>query len=63
MKQILEKICIMRSSVTLKYDDFKNILMTVLNSHAPTKQRILRGNNQLFMNKTLSQAPSCIGLN
>ena len=48
---------------TLKYDDFKNILMTVLNSHAPTKQRILRGNKQPFMNKTLSQAPSCIGLN
>ena len=43
---------------TLKYDEFKNILMTVLNSHAPTtKQRILRGNNQPFMNKTLSQAP------
>ena len=29
---------------TLKYDDFKNILMTVLNSYAPTKQMILRGN-------------------
>ena len=41
---------------TMKYDEFKNILMTVLNSHAPTKQRILRGNNQPFMNKTLSQA-------
>ena len=41
---------------TLKYDEFKTILMTVLNSHAPTKQRILRGNNQPFMNKTLSKA-------
>ena len=40
----------------MKYDEFKNMFMTVLNSHAPTKQRTLRGNNQPFMNKTVSQA-------
>ena len=41
---------------TMKYDEFKNIFMQILNVHAPTKQRVVRGNNQPFMNKTLSKA-------
>ena len=41
---------------TIQYDEFKDIFMKVLNYHAPTKQRVVRGNNQPFMNKTLSKA-------
>ena len=41
---------------TMQYDEFKEIFMRVLNSHAPNKQRVVRGNNQPFMNKTLSKA-------
>ena len=40
----------------MTYDEFKNIFMKILNTHAPTKQRLMRGNNQPFMNKTLSKA-------
>ena len=40
----------------MTYDEFKNIFMKILNAHAPTKQRVVRGNNQPFMNKTLSKA-------
>ena len=41
---------------TLQYDEFKNIFLQVLNAHVPIKQRIVRGNNQPLMNKTLSKA-------
>ena len=41
---------------TLQYNEFKDIFMSVLNTHAPTKQRVMRGNHQPFMNKTLSKA-------
>ncbi len=41
---------------TIVYDEFKDIFMKVLNTHAPRKQRVVRGNNQPFMNKTLSKA-------
>jgi len=41
---------------TIQYDEFKNIFIKVLNTHAPTKQRVMRGNNQPFMNKVLSKA-------
>ena len=41
---------------TMQYDEFKHVFMQVLNVHAPKKQRIVRGNNQPFMNKTLSKA-------
>ena len=40
----------------MKYDDFKNVFMSVLNKHAPTKEKIIRGNNAPFMNKILSKA-------
>ena len=38
----------------MKYDEFKEIFMQVLNSHAPSK-KVVRGNNQPFMTKTLSK--------
>ena len=41
---------------TIKYDEFKEIFMRVLNAHAPKRQRITRGNQQPFMSKTLSKA-------
>ena len=41
---------------TLQYEEFKDVFMTILNSHAPIKQKIIRGNSQPFMNKTLSKA-------
>ena len=40
----------------MKYDEFKNVFMNVLNRHAPMKEKIIRGNNAPFMNKTLSKA-------
>ena len=36
-------------------DVFKSILMTVLDTHAPRKKKVARGNNAPFMNKTLSK--------
>ena len=41
---------------TLCINDFSNIFMTVLNTHAPKKKKIIRGNSAPFMNKTLSKA-------
>ena len=41
---------------TMTYEDFHEIFMKVLNLHAPTKQRVVRGNNQPFMNKVLSKS-------
>ena len=40
----------------MKYENFNDIFMEVLDHHAPTKQRVVRGNNQPFMNKVLSKA-------
>ncbi len=40
----------------MNYDDFKGIFMKVLNLHAPSKRKIIRGNNAPFMNKILSKA-------
>ena len=39
----------------LTYDEFKKIFMEVLNSHFPTKTKLVRGNQQPFMNRTLSK--------
>ena len=39
----------------MTYEEFHDIFMQVLNSHAPSKQRFVRGNEQPFMNKTLSK--------
>ena len=41
---------------SMEYEHFNEIFMNVLDSHAPTKQRVVRGNNQPFMNKVLSKA-------
>ena len=38
------------------YDNFKEMFIKVLNQHAPTKKKFIRGNNATFMNKTLSKA-------
>ena len=40
----------------MTYDEFKNVFMDALNNHAPIKEKIIRGNNAPFMNKTLSKA-------
>ncbi len=40
----------------MDYDDFKHLFMCVLNKHAPTKEKTIRGNNSPFMNKILSKA-------
>ena len=36
--------------------EFENILMTILNIHAPLRKQYLRSNNAPFMNKLLSKA-------
>ena len=41
---------------TMNYDEFKNIFMVILDSHAPKKKKVIRGNNAPFMNKDLSKA-------
>ena len=38
------------------YDNFKEIFMKILNQHAPTKKKLIRGNNARLMNKILSKA-------
>ena len=38
----------------MTYDDFHKVFMKILNLHAPIKQKVIRGNNQPFMNKVLS---------
>ena len=38
------------------FEDFQNIYMKVLNTHAPMKTKTIRGNNCPFMNKILSKA-------
>ena len=40
----------------MMYDEFKEIFMRVLDSHARSKKVVVRGNNQPFMNTTLSKA-------
>ena len=40
----------------MKYDEFKDIFMNVLNKYAPIKEKTIRGNNAPFMNKPLPKA-------
>ena len=41
----------------MKYDEFKDTFMNVLNKYAPIKEKnIIRDNNAPFMNKSLSKA-------
>ena len=43
-------------STNLTYDVFKEIFTKVVDLHLPTKQKLVRGNHQPFMNRTLSKA-------
>ena len=40
----------------LNMEEFKDILTSTWNSHAPIKKKVVRGNNSPFMNKTRSKA-------
>ena len=40
----------------ITYDKFKDTFTKSLNMHAPMKEKLIRGNNALFMNKILSNA-------
>ena len=40
----------------INYSNFEEIVVGLLNHHAPLKKRLVRGNNSPFMNKTLSKA-------
>ena len=40
----------------ITYDEFKETFVGILNKHAPMKEKLIRGNNAPFMNKTLSKA-------
>ena len=52
LKQNLEKF----KTGIMTYDDFKEIFMKILDSHAPMKERIVRANNQPFVTKKLRKA-------
>ena len=41
---------------SISYDIFENVCITILNRHAPLKNKYIRANNSPFMNKTLSKA-------
>ena len=43
-------------NVDMRYDQFKETFMQVLDCYAPKKTKIVRGNNEPFMNKVLSKA-------
>ena len=40
----------------INYDNFKRIFLNVLQEHAPSKRKVIRGNSAPFMNKTVSKA-------
>ena len=41
---------------TTDYTTFQNTFMSILENHAPSKEKLVRANNAPFMNKTLSKA-------
>ena len=43
-------------SESLSLEHFQNSFHELLDVHAPQKQKVVRGNNAPFMNKTLSKA-------
>ena len=55
-KEELKNCLDSNNKVNLSYDEFKDTFLNVLNKHAPTKEKLIRGNNAPFMNKTLSKA-------
>ena len=44
------------NSGKINYDTFEEIIIRLLNQHAPLKERFVRANNSPFMNKPLSKA-------
>ena len=40
----------------MSYDDFKTVLMSTLNLHAPKKKKTVRGNQAPFFSRTLSKS-------
>ena len=45
-----------RTNTKINYDIFEEIIVRLLNKHAPLKKRFARANNSPFMNKALSKA-------
>ena len=45
-----------RGNGNINYNTFEEIIIRLLNQHAPLKKRFVRANNSPFMNKTLSKA-------
>ena len=45
-----------RTNTMINYDIFEEIIIRLLNKHAPLKNRFARANNSPFMNKALSKA-------
>ena len=43
----------LKNHITSDYLCFQNIFIALLNKHAPTKKKIMRFNNNLFMSKAL----------
>ena len=54
-EQLVDELQMIDKAI-IKYDDFKECFMNVLETHAPSKKKSIRGNNAPFMNKTLSKA-------
>ena len=46
----------LRKTVVLGYAHFEQIFLTVLEKHAPIKQRLVKANNKPFMTKVLRKA-------
>ena len=46
----------LRKSVVLGYAHFEHIFLTVLDKHAPVKQRVVRANDKPYMTKVLRKA-------
>ena len=41
---------------TISYENFEGILISLIDKHAPLKEKYIRANNAPFMNKNLSEA-------
>ena len=54
--ELKNKLCTKECNGGVKYDDLTNIFRSTLDSHAPLKQKQVRGNQAPFMAKELSKA-------
>ena len=43
------------SETVMSYNAFRNNFMTIVDKHAPVKKKVIRGNNQQFMDMILSK--------